>query len=81
MTLLSYPCEDGLFVLTHQQSLQALPSKSSRSLTLLPTCLGHQCSGSLPTLLAPALPMALSVHGGPLRKKSVHVTPLLRTLQ
>ena len=33
-------------------------------------------SGSLPTLPAPALPVARSVHSGPLRKKSVRVTPL-----
>ena len=32
-------------------------------------------SGSLPTLPAPALPVARSVHSGPLRKKSVRVTP------
>lgn len=81
MTLLSYPCEDGLFILTHQQSLQALPSKSSLSLTLSPACLERSGSGSLPTLPAPALPVARSVHSGPLRKKSVRVTPLLRTLQ
>lgn len=74
MTLQSYPCEDGLFILTHQQSLQALPSKSSHSLTLSPACLGHQgqCSDSLPTLPAPALPMACSVQWSFKKKVSSH---------